>query len=126
MEQEPPFRYRVATLTMDRALLYQRIEQRVDQMLRDGLVEEIRGLLAAGVSADAQAMKAIGYKEIVPFIRGECTLEEAVYELKKGTRHYAKRQLTWMRREEDVKWVDSLQSSAYTELENWYTQGEEA
>lgn len=126
VEGEPPFRYRVATLTMDRALLYQRIEQRVDQMLRDGLVEEIRGLLAAGVSADAQAMKAIGYKEIVPFIRGECTLEEAVYELKKGTRHYAKRQLTWMRREEDVKWVDSLQPSACTELENWYTQGEEA
>lgn len=124
-EEEPPFAYRVASLTMDREKLYQRIETRVDAMLADGLVDEVRRLLDSGVPADAQAMKAIGYKEIVPYIQGKCTLEEAVYELKLGTRHYAKRQLTWMRREEDVLWVDSLQPEAYGQLEAWYLQGEE-
>ncbi len=125
-EAEPPFNYRVASLTMERDKLYQRIEMRVDAMLEGGLADEVRRLLNSGVPADAQAMKAIGYKEIVPYVRGECTLEQAVYELKLGTRHYAKRQLTWMRREENVLWVDSLQPEAFGQLEAWYLQGEEA
>ncbi|MBR2718028.1 MAG: tRNA (adenosine(37)-N6)-dimethylallyltransferase MiaA [Clostridia bacterium] len=125
LEAESPYQYRVASLTMDRALLYQRIEKRVDMMLEDGLVDEVRALLEDGVPADAQAMKGLGYKELIPYLRGECTLEEAVYELKLGTRHYAKRQLTWMRREEDVLWVDSLQTDAYQKLEAWFTKGEE-
>jgi len=125
MEQETRFAYRVATLTMERELLYQRIEKRVDMMLEAGLVDEVRALLDSGVPSDAQAMKAIGYKEIVPYLRGEWPLEKAVYELKLGTRHYAKRQLTWMRREEDVLWVDALDESAYAQLEKWYTRGEE-
>lgn len=125
MEQEPRFRYRVATLTMDRETLYRRIEKRVDMMLDDGLADEVKSLLDSGVPADAQAMKAIGYKEIVPYLRGEWPLEKAVYELKLGTRHYAKRQLTWMRREEDVLWVDALSADAFEQLENWYTGGEE-
>ena len=124
VEAEAPFEYRVASLTMDRALLYQRIEKRVDLMLEAGLVDEVRQLLAAGVPADAQALKGLGYKELIPYLSGECTLEEAVYELKLGTRHYAKRQLTWMRREEDVLWVDSLQPDAYEQLEHWFVQGE--
>ena len=121
---EPPFDYRVATLTMDRSLLYQRIERRVDQMMEKGLVDEVRDLLDSGVPAGTQAMKAIGYKEIVPYIRGEYDLDKAVYELKLGTRHYAKRQLTWMRREENVLWVDALASDAYEQLKNWYTRGD--
>ena len=125
MEQESRLRYRVATLTMERETLYRRIEKRVDMMLDDGLVNEVQSLLDSGVPADAQAMKAIGYKEIVPYLRGEWPLEKAVYELKLGTRHYAKRQLTWMRREEDVLWVDALSADAYEQLENWYTGGEE-
>lgn len=116
--------YRVASLTMDRAVLYARIEKRVDQMAEQGLVEEVRGLLDSGVSADCQAMKAIGYKEIVPFIRGLVNWEETDYLLKLNTRHYAKRQLTWMRREEDVLWVDPLREDAYHILEKWYMQGE--
>lgn len=123
---EANFDYRVASLTMDRAKLYERIELRVDQMLRDGLVDEVRGLLASGVPATAQAMKGLGYKELVPYLSGEWTLDKAIYELKLGTRHYAKRQLTWMRREEDVLWVDSLNGDAYDQLKNWYTRGEEA
>lgn len=125
-EAEPPYRYQVASLTMDRDKLYQRIEQRVDSMLADGLIDEVSRLLESGVPAHAQAMKAIGYKEIVPFIQGKWTLEKAIYELKLGTRHYAKRQLTWMRREENVLWVDSLQQDAYQRLEAWFLQGEEA
>ncbi len=124
-EAEPPFTYRVASLTMDRETLYRRIEQRVDRMVTAGLADEVRQLLESGVPAQSQAMKAIGYKEIIPYVMGECSLEEALYELKLGTRHYAKRQLTWMRREEDVLWVDSLQPDAYRQLEKWYLQGEE-
>lgn len=124
-EAEAPFQYRVASLTMDRQVLYQRIEQRVDRMLEDGLVEEVRALLASGIPADAQALKGLGYKELIPYLQGNCSLEDAVYQLKLGTRHYAKRQLTWMRREEDVFWVDSLHPEAYQQLETWFLQGEE-
>ena len=126
VEAEPPFNYRVASLTMDREKLYQRIEKRVDLMLEAGLVQEVRDLLNSGIPADAQAMKGLGYKEIIPYLRGEWTLDKAVYELKLGTRHYAKRQLTWMRREEDVCWVDSLSADAYEQLEKWFIRGEEA
>ena len=125
VEGEARFRYRVATLTMERSLLYRRIEQRVDAMMEQGLPNEIKGLLDAGVPADAQAMKAIGYKELIPALRGDISMEEAVAALKQNTRHYAKRQLTWMRREEDVCWVDSLSTDAYEQLANWYTQGAE-
>lgn len=124
VETETPYQYRVASLTMNREILYQRIEQRVDQMLENGLIEEVRGLLSRGVPADAQALKGLGYKELTPYLQGKITLEEAVYQLKLGTRHYAKRQLTWMRREEDVFWVDGLQPDAYQQLETWFLQGE--
>ena len=123
-QQSSRFSYKVATLTMDRALLYSRIEKRIDIMVQQGLVEEVRGLLENGVSAEAQAMKAIGYKEIVPFLRGEADWNTTKYLLKLNTRHYAKRQLTWMRREEDVLWVDAMQPDAYEQLVRWYTQGE--
>ena len=125
MEQSSAFEYRVASLTMDRSLLYQRIEKRVDLMIQDGLVEEVRQLLASGVPENAQAMKGLGYKELIPYLHGEYPLEKAIYEMKLGTRHYAKRQLTWMRREEDVFWVDSLASDAYEQLEGYFMQGEE-
>lgn len=125
-EADSRFCYRVASLTMDRALLYDRIEKRVDQMIELGLIDEVRGLLDSGIPADCQAMKAIGYKEIVPFIRGEASWEETDYLLKLNTRHYAKRQLTWMRREEDVFWVDAMSGNAYDQLENWFIQGEES
>lgn len=124
LQTESRFSYRVASLTMDRALLYARIEKRVDQMIEQGLIDEVSGLLEGGVPADCQAMKAIGYKEIVPFIRGEASWEETDYLLKLNTRHYAKRQLTWMRREDNVLWVDALRDDAYQTLENWYTQGD--
>ncbi len=123
LQTESRYHYRVATLTMDRATLYQRVEKRIDVMFAQGLADEVRSLLDSGVPADAQAMKAIGYKEVVPFVRGEKTFEETDYLLKLNTRHYAKRQLTWMRREEDVLWVDALAADAYETLENWFVHG---
>ena len=125
-EEKSPFDYRVVCLTMDRERLYRRIERRVDRMLEDGLLREVRGLLDSGVPADCQAMKAIGYKELVPVLRGEASLEQAAAEIKLGTRHYAKRQLTWMRKEEDVRWIDSLAADAFGQAEQWLIQGEEA
>ena len=125
-EKEPPFDYRVISLDMDRALLYARIEKRVDEMLAQGLVEEVRRLLEQGVPPDCQAMKAIGYKEMLPVLRGECTLEAAVTELKKNTRHYAKRQLTWMRREEDVLWLDAMSPDTEERAFRWLREEEEA
>ena len=124
IQTDSRFKYRIATLTMDRSMLYSRIEKRVDIMIEQGLVEEVRLLLAEGVPADCQAMKAIGYKEIVPYLRGESDWTDTDYLLKLNTRHYAKRQLTWMRREDNVLWVDSSMPDAYDRLEKWYTQGE--
>ncbi len=101
-----PTRYNAAVLGLtfaDRALLYERIERRVDIMLADGLLTETRTLLDAGVfERSPTAAAAIGYKELLPFLRGECTLEDAVAELKTATRRYAKRQLTWFSAKEYV------------------------
>ena len=108
---------------MDRALLYDRIERRVDMMLADGLAEEVRRLLDSGLPADCQAMKGLGYKELVPYLRGECTLQEAVYQIKLGTRHYAKRQLTWFRHEKDILWADPTREDALARIEDWFVYG---
>jgi tRNA dimethylallyltransferase len=91
-------------LDMDRARLYARIEARVDGFFRAGLVEEVRGLLAAGRPAAANAFKALGYKQVVGFLRGECDLDEAIALTKRQTRRYAKRQWTWFRKEPGVSW----------------------
>jgi tRNA dimethylallyltransferase len=103
-----PPRYHAAYvgLTMDRQKLYERINQRVDTMLEKGLIEEVKKLLNMGYSRDLVSMQALGYKEIVQYLEGEISLEEAVFILKRDSRHYAKRQLTWFRRDERIKWFD--------------------
>ena len=93
-------------LTMNREDLYRRIDLRVDQMLQEGLVAEVRALLAEGCRADMISMQGLGYKEIIRYLNNELSLEEAVYILKRDTRHFAKRQLTWFRREREVIWLD--------------------
>ncbi len=93
-------------LNDDRARLYERIEKRIDEMLKEGLVEEVRSLKNMGCSRNMVSMQGLGYKEILAYLDGEMTLEEAVCFLKRDTRHFAKRQLTWFRREPDVIWVD--------------------
>ena len=89
----------------DRAELYRRIDLRVDIMLRQGLAEEIRTLLASGIPNKCTAMQAIGYKEFVAALEGACTIEEAADEVRKASRHYAKRQLTWFRRNKNIHWL---------------------
>ena len=89
----------------DRAELYRRIDLRVDIMLQQGLVEEIKELLASGIPEKCTAMQAIGYKEFVAALEGHCTIEEAAEEVRKSSRHYAKRQLTWFRRNKNIHWL---------------------
>jgi len=99
-------------LTMNREELYRRIDFRVDQMLREGLVSEVEALLAEGCKADMISMQGLGYKEIIRYLNNELSLEEAVYILKRDTRHFAKRQLTWFRREREVIWLDKDKSES--------------
>ncbi len=91
---------------MDREKLYDRIDQRVDKMMAMGLPEEVEGLLNMGYNRDMTSMQALGYKEIADYLQGSVSKEEAVRILKRGTRHYAKRQLTWFRRDQRVHWVN--------------------
>mgnify|MGYP000643138172 CR=1 FL=1 len=103
-----PPRYDAAKIALDfadRQDLYDRIDRRVDAMVRQGLFDEVRALLAAGVPADCTAMQAIGYKEFFPYFEGTANLTECTERLKQATRNYAKRQLTWFRRQNDAVWL---------------------
>ncbi len=105
-EKGSPYNYRYFVLTDDREKLHARIDARVDKMIEDGLVEEVRSLQEAGCRKDMTSMQGLGYKEILDYLSGGCSLEEAVEQIKKSTRRYAKRQLTWFKREPDVIWID--------------------
>lgn len=93
-------------LNMDRVNLYSRINLRVDQMVEEGLVEEVKGILNKGYDKDLVSLKGIGYKEIIMYLDNKISLEEAIEMIKKGSRNYAKRQLTWFRRDKRINWVD--------------------
>ena len=90
----------------DREQIYQKIDERVDLMIAGGLVEEVRALREMGCARNAVSMQGLGYKEILSYLEGELSLEEAVYRIKRDTRHFAKRQLTWFKREKNVVWID--------------------
>ena len=105
-QKDSPYDFYYFVLNDDRAKLYERIDLRVDLMLKEGLVEEVKKLLDMGCTRKMVSMQGLGYKEIIDYLNGEITLEEAVYRIKRDTRHFAKRQLTWFRRERDVRWVD--------------------
>ena len=96
----------VIGLRWERELLYARINERVDRMVEAGLEQEVRGLLARGVTREMPAMKGIGYKEIASYLAGEITREEAVEAIKTGTRHFAKRQMTWYRKMKYIHWYE--------------------
>ncbi len=104
--KESPYDFCYFVLNDDRQLLYNRIDLRIEQMLEDGLLEEVKSLKNKGYTRDMVSMQGLGYKEILDYLNGEYSLEEAIYILKRDTRHFAKRQLTWFRRERDVIWVD--------------------
>ncbi len=101
-DNESPYNFVYFVLNDDRRNLYDRIELRIDMMLNDGLVEEVRSLLSKGYDRSLVSMQGLGYKEIAAYLEGEMTLDEAVYILKRDTRHFAKRQLTWFNREKEV------------------------
>lgn len=96
----------IIVLNRDRQALYDRINLRVDIMLKNGLIEEVKGLLEKGYTKDMISMQGIGYKEIIKYFDGEYTLDEAIEIIKRDSRRYAKRQLTWFRRYEDAKWFE--------------------
>lgn len=120
----------VLGITMDRAVLYDKINKRVHQMIQAGLLEEVRSLLAAGVPETSQALKGIGYKEMIPVLKGVYSLEEGEALIQKNTRHFAKRQLTWYRRMPYIHWVEKKPSEEdiwYREIEAYvisYIRGE--
>lgn len=105
-ERAPHYDARIWGLTMARERLYARIERRVDEMFAAGLVDEVAGLAERGLTCDVTAGQAIGYKEVLAYLAGECSLDDAVAEVKKRTRHYAKRQLSWFRRDGRATWLD--------------------
>ena len=105
-EKSSPYDFAYFVLTDERSRLYERIDRRVDKMMEEGLLEEVRYLKERGVKRGSTAMQGLGYKELYAYLDGECTLEEAVRIIKRDTRHFAKRQLTWFKRERDVIWAD--------------------
>ena len=108
-ERTSPYNFSYFVLTDDREKLYEKIELRIDEMLAEGLVDEVKHLQESGCHRGMVSMQGLGYKEILAYLDGECSLEEAVYTLKRDTRHFAKRQLTWFRREGEVTWIDKGQ-----------------
>ena len=105
-ENDSPYDFRYFVLTDDRKTLYSRIDARVDKMIDDGLEEEVRKLMEMNIPMTATSMQSLGYREMIGYIHGEYDLERAIYLIKLNTRHFAKRQLTWFRREKDVLWLD--------------------
>lgn len=114
--EEAPFEPMLIGLTMDRDLLYQRINLRVDRMMERGLLEEAKAIYSANHDKSLPAMRSIGYQQLFAYFEGECTLEEAIDRIKQDTRHFAKRQLTWFRRDERIVWHD---------VTNWNEEQEE-
>ena len=110
-EQQKNSAYRSCyfVLNDERELLYRRIDQRVDEMLKQGLLDEVKSLREMGCRRDMVSMQGLGYKELLSHLDGECSYEEAVSRIKQNTRHFAKRQLTWFRREQEVIWVNKQQ-----------------
>ena len=105
-KKQSPYNFIYFVLNDDREKIYDRIEQRIDIMIEDGLIEEVKSLKEKGFTKDLVSMQGLGYKEILEYLEGNISLEEAVYILKRDTRHFAKRQLTWFRREKITTWIN--------------------
>lgn len=105
-QKKSPYDFLYYVVNTDRSCLYERIDHRVDRMMEQGLVGEVRQLRDMGCTKDMVSMQGLGYKEILDYLQGTCTLEEAIYILKRDTRHFAKRQITWFKRERDVRWLN--------------------
>ncbi|MBQ9943994.1 MAG: tRNA (adenosine(37)-N6)-dimethylallyltransferase MiaA [Clostridia bacterium] len=104
-QEDEPYRFFLYAYDIPRPIMYDRCDKRVDQMIRDGLVDEVKNLLSMGVTEEHPSMQGLGYKEIIPYIKGNLSLEEAVSLIKLRTRHFAKRQMTWFRRDQRIQWL---------------------
>jgi tRNA dimethylallyltransferase len=104
---EPVYDALILGIETEREVLYDRINKRVDEMMKNGLPEEVQNLKNMGISRDTTAMQAIGYKEMLEFLEGRDSLEEAIEKIKMESRRYAKRQLTWFRRNNKIQWVST-------------------
>lgn len=123
-EKESPYDYAFFVLTDERALLYDRIDKRVDIMVNKGLTDEVLSLRNEGLTRNHISMQGLGYKEILAYLDGDITFDEAIYILKRDTRHFAKRQITWFKREKDVKWINKSdfnhnEESVFKEMINY-------
>ena len=105
-EKTSPYDFYYFVLTDDREVLYSRIDKRVDAMIEEGLVDEVKELRKMDIPKTVTSMQSLGYREIFGYLDGEYDLERAIYLIKRNTRHFAKRQLTWFRREKEVRWID--------------------
>ena len=101
-----PYNHCFFVLNDDRKLIYERINRRVDKMIEDGLEDEVRQLTEKGLTKEHVSMHGLGYKEMIDYIQGNCSLDDAVYKIKRDSRHFAKRQITWFKREKDVIWLN--------------------
>ncbi len=110
--REGDYRVKLFALEWPRDILYERIDRRVDKMMADGLVGEVRRLMEGGAPVEGTAMQALGYKEIAAALENRCSMDEAVEAIKRGTRHYAKRQMTWLRRDGRTIWIQACGKSA--------------
>lgn len=117
--KDSPYNFLYIVLTNDREILYNRINDRVDHMVENGLIDEVKDLLLRGCTSDLVSMQGLGYKEIIPYLNGEITLEDAIYILKRDTRHFAKRQLTWFKREKSVTLVSKADFNNEEEILNY-------
>lgn len=115
-KKESPYQFVYFVLNRERTELYNRINLRVEQMVKQGLVEEVKQLLEKGYGRELVSMQGLGYKEIAASLEGEISLEDAIERIKRDTRHFAKRQLTWFRREKEVTWIDMEQFISTEEL----------
>ncbi|AOT72922.1 tRNA (adenosine(37)-N6)-dimethylallyltransferase MiaA [Geosporobacter ferrireducens] len=106
LTENPAYQYAMIGLIRDRKELYERINLRVDLMIQQGLIEEVKNLMASGLDTDAISMKGLGYKEIIRYLKGDYSLEAAVEIIKRDTRRYAKRQITWFKRYDQIQWFD--------------------
>lgn len=113
------YNYKLVGLNRDRAKLYDRINLRVDKLLEAGLINEVKSLLEMGLTESNISMKGIGYKEIIGYLNGEYNQEYAVYLIKRNSRNYAKRQLTWFRRYDDIEWFEIDENAGVEEFLKW-------
>ncbi len=120
-DADSPYDFQLYSIDWPRAEMHSRINLRVDQMLREGLLDEVDSLLQSGVTPDMQSMQGLGYKELIPVAQGRGVLKDAAEQIKTGTRNYARRQLIWFRRDQRIRWIpsDQLRSAHNTIIKNW-------